>query len=253
MVELDVALDQKQRKQGSPLNLPADVEGMRTAENIDSEVVTEVAARLSKINVVSYERATQDQPPASLPSDSNTETDVNEKMSLLKKDDEPQLEQRQLDQERRKVALEKYAGLRAEFFPEVPDISGEELLDLMKNDAVGNSVILIDCRSEAERQASMYKGAVTIEEFEANAEYFKEKEIVAYCAIGRRSGMFLKKLMERYPGIRVRNHAGSMVDWAHVGGPLVEQKTQYPTNRIHPNGTWVPYLPLTRNLQVVGT
>ncbi|OAE21343.1 hypothetical protein AXG93_3158s1030 [Marchantia polymorpha subsp. ruderalis] len=103
----------------------------------------------------------------------------------------------------------------------------------------------------AKEQVSVYKGAVTISEFEANIESFKEKLIVAYCAIGRRSGMFLKKLLEQYPGIKVRNHAGSVVDWAHVGGPFVDQTTGTPTNRVHPNGTWLPYLPMTRNLQVV--
>ncbi|BBN07230.1 hypothetical protein MPTK1_4g02090 [Marchantia polymorpha subsp. ruderalis] len=157
----------------------------------------------------------------------------------------------QLDAQRREAALVKYKKLREEFFPEVDDISGEELLEFVQKNAIGDSVILVDCRSEAERHVSVYKGAVTISEFEANIESFKEKLIVAYCAIGRRSGMFLKKLLEQYPGIKVRNHAGSVVDWAHVGGPFVDQTTGTPTNRVHPNGTWLPYLPMTRNLQVV--
>ncbi|KAL2629378.1 hypothetical protein R1flu_014064 [Riccia fluitans] len=253
--ELNVALDQGQGEEGSYLNSPPDSNGLmegqlyRRAENLLSQKdVEDTSTRLSKI--LDFGGTTHGKPPVSLPSNNEIKG-----ISILNGyvEEEVQGEGLQLDQKRRKAALEQYAKLRAELFPEVPNISGEELLDLLKKGAIGNSVILVDCRSEAERQVSIYKGAVTIQDFEMNTEDFKDKEIVAYCAIGRRSGLFLKQLVQRYPGIQVRNHAGSMVDWAHVGGPLVEQKTGNPINRIHPNGTWAPYLPLTKNLEVIGT
>jgi hypothetical protein len=56
--------------------------------------------------------------------------------------------------ERRRAALLKYKTLRDQFFPEVPEITGEELLQLVEQGAVGNSVTLVDCRSDAERKVS---------------------------------------------------------------------------------------------------
>lgn len=73
-----------------------------------------------------------------------------------------------------------------------------------------------------------------------------------FSAIGRRSGLFAKELLVKYPGIKVRNHSGIVVDWTHVGGPFMDEATGAPTLQVHPSTSWIPYLPLGKGLQVYG-
>ena len=61
-------------------------------------------------------------------------------------------------------------------------------------------------------------------------------DVVAYCTIGGRSGQFVKKFLAANPGVaaraRVRNFKCSLIDWAHVGGVVVDGEGR-PTKRIH--------------------
>lgn len=57
-------------------------------------------------------------------------------------------------------------------------------------------------------------------------------------AIGRRSGLFAKRVLDQDPTIKIRNHIGGILDWSHVDGPLVDGKTQQPIKRVHAGGPY---------------
>ncbi|MBI5474407.1 MAG: rhodanese-like domain-containing protein [Ignavibacteriae bacterium] len=83
-----------------------------------------------------------------------------------------------------------------------------------------NSIVLLDVRTAAERQAGSIKGSLHIPLHEirrrANElEKHKGREIVCYCATGSRSGSAaatLKKL-----GFTVANMRGGIAEWNYSG------------------------------------
>ena len=65
----------------------------------------------------------------------------------------------------------------------------------------------------------MIPGAISVEEFEADEGRYADLTVVAYCTIGDRSSEYAQRLTRR--GRRVLNLRGSILAWAHAGGPLV--------------------------------
>ena len=55
-------------------------------------------------------------------------------------------------------------------------------------------VVVVDVREAAETAVSMIPGAVTKEQFEAEAERYAQHTVVAYCTIGYRSGKYCQEL-----------------------------------------------------------
>ncbi|TNE86672.1 MAG: rhodanese-like domain-containing protein [Deltaproteobacteria bacterium] len=123
------------------------------------------------------------------------------------------------------AAMAMYATYR-EAFPEVPEISASDLRDALHGEA---PPVLVDVRSDAERGVSTIPGAVSPERFASEAP---EGPVVTYCTIGARSGEYAEKL--RSEGRDVRNLAGSLLAWTHVGGELVDGDG--PTRRVHVYG-----------------
>ncbi len=104
----------------------------------------------------------------------------------------------------------------------VPVASYEDVADLRRR---GNRVYLIDVRSQAERDISMEKTAVSSESFEAlrldprNAD---DVVLVPYCTIGHRSGVYAKQLIEKgWDRSRVFNGMG-VVPFSYDGLELKE-------------------------------
>lgn len=158
------------------------------------------------------------------------------------------------DEEKRERLLRTYRALCEENFKGVPEISSEELLQILTHPCadVRASVVLVDCRSEAEQSVSIFPGAVTMIEAEQNLEKYKQVELIPYCAIGRRSGFFTKKILERNLGIKIRNHVGGILDWSHVKGPLVDPNTQQEIQRVHAGGAYhLKHLPSFGNLEIL--
>lgn len=54
--------------------------------------------------------------------------------------------------ERRSFLLKKYRAHYDELFPGVPEVSSEELIQLLLQPSSAESPIVIDCRSEAEQK-----------------------------------------------------------------------------------------------------
>jgi len=125
-----------------------------------------------------------------------------------------------------------------ESFPDVPDVTVSELVDLMKNE--GDKVVLVDIRETKEQEVSMIPGAITQNEFESDLENYKNKIIVPYCTIGYRSGLYAKKLREN--GLNARNLEKSVIAWAEAGKDFVDGNGK-PTRRVHVYGSKWNLLP----------
>ena len=129
----------------------------------------------------------------------------------------------ELDDSERVLQIEKmYRSYRALGFATVPEVRAADLASL-------DDPVLVDVRSEGERGVSMLPGAVSREHFEANRERYAGRPVVAYCTIGARSGLYVKKLLKR--GVDAYNLAGSILLWTHGGGRLVDAEGD--TLRVH--------------------
>lgn len=84
---------------------------------------------------------------------------------------------------------------------EVKTMSGQELVDLMADDAKMGETIIVDVRKTNEFEEGHIEGAINIplEEIEGNLptlEAFKDKTVVFYCNTGNRSGKAGKILVD---------------------------------------------------------
>ena len=126
------------------------------------------------------------------------------------------------DQKRQRIE-ELYAGYRASF-PNVPEMTVDQLLVAQKT----GQVVLVDVRKPAEQNVSMIPGAIPARQFEEEGERYEEKQIVVYCTIGYRSGLYAKKFNEQ--GYRAVNLKGGILAWVHAGQMIVNHNGQ--TNRV---------------------
>jgi len=167
---------------------------------------------------------------------------------------DPEVQQEMTDMEKRERLLQTYNALCDENFKGVPEISSEEVLQILSHPSedVRRSIVLVDCRSEDEQAVSMFPGAVTMIEVEGNLDKYKELELIPYCAIGRRSGYFTKRVLEKEPGMKIRNHVGGILDWSHVEGPFVDRNTQQAIQRVHAGGAYhLKHLPSFGKLEFI--
>ncbi len=114
-------------------------------------------------------------------------------------------------------------------FPDVESVTPSEFRTL---EAEGDTV-LVDVRSPKERAVAVIPGSVSKEEFEAHAEEYSGKKIVAYCTIGYRSGQYAASLREK--GFDAYNLKGSILAWVHDGGKVVDPEGNE-THTIHVYG-----------------
>lgn len=117
-------------------------------------------------------------------------------------------------------------------FPDVPETNPEALQAALKAAA---PPVVVDVRTEEEQRISMIPGAISQHEFEVDPARFEGREVVTYCTIGYRSGVYAQKLREK--GWKASNLRGSILAWTHAGLDLV--RTGAPTRRVHVYGaTW---------------
>ena len=115
----------------------------------------------------------------------------------------------------------------AKVFPEVPNLSSKEIVQLLKQKS--QNFILVDVRTQKEQDISIIPGAISKEHFEKNIDKFKGKKVIAYCTIGFRSSRYVEKLLKK--GHNAFNLWGSILAWAHEGGELVIKHKK--TKKIH--------------------
>jgi len=109
-------------------------------------------------------------------------------------------------------------------FPEVRDIQAKELK---------KSYVFIDIRTDRERALSTIPGSISKEDFEANIEDYIDQDLVTFCTVGYRSGIYAQELMEE--GHRVQNLVGGVLMWAHDGRKFIDSKG-HPTKTVHVYG-----------------
>ena len=95
------------------------------------------------------------------------------------------------DAEKRARIEELYESYRGGF-PDAPEITVEALVREL---AGPEPPVLVDVRSDDEREVSTLPGAISQKEFEKDPDRFAGREVVTYCTIGYRSGRYTEKLV----------------------------------------------------------
>lgn len=131
------------------------------------------------------------------------------------------------DEGKRQRINDFYQGFRGKFGG-VPEVTVDELTKLAESERV----VLVDVRTDPEREVSMIPDAIPAAEFEARKAEFEGATVVPYCTVGFRSGLYSKQLHE--DGWKVANLVGSIVAWTHSGGTLVNAEGE--TRRVHVAG-----------------
>jgi len=121
------------------------------------------------------------------------------------------------DAQKRQAIERMFAGYKKQF-PNVPELTVNQLVQKQKND---KNLVLVDVRTAKEQAVSMIPGAITQDAFEKHKDQYKDKHIVTYCTIGYRSGLYAKKL--RGQGFDAANLKGSILSWTQAGQPLVNK------------------------------
>lgn len=122
----------------------------------------------------------------------------------------------------RTPAWERALRLVRQAFPEVPQMSTQQLT-AMRADDTAPGIVLLDARSSTEFKVSHLPGAVlasnTRMALEALEAIDPVRTVVVYCSVGYRSSQLAEKLRAR--GIEnVFNLEGSLFQWANEGRPL---------------------------------
>ena len=117
------------------------------------------------------------------------------------------------DESKKLRVIEMYEEYKKSF-PEVSDLSPQQVLKIMKR----IDVVFVDVREPEEQEISMIPGAVPHKKFLENPDIYEESLIIAYCTISYRSGKFVDRLRKR--GIHLINLQGGLLAWLHAGGPV---------------------------------
>jgi rhodanese-related sulfurtransferase len=127
--------------------------------------------------------------------------------------------------------LKKVNSMYAEYkasFPDVPDISAEQVLRRMEE----GRVVFVDVRETKEQIISMLPGAITKKAFLQNPDVYKDYRVIGYCTISYRSGRLAQRLKKK--GIHMLNLEGGILAWLHAGGKV--HRDGRPVNRVHVYG-----------------
>ena len=145
------------------------------------------------------------------------------------------------------TCFNKYARLGG-FRNKVAHVSSKELAQLPRQ-----AYVLVDCRPEKERHVSRIPNSISQKEYTENKEVYEtqNKMVVTTCTIGYRSGKFALELLSSNSEARVKNHAGSIMDWCHEGLSLVDENGM-PTKDVHPYGkSWIKYFPQNKGYNFI--
>ena len=122
----------------------------------------------------------------------------------------------------RTPAWDRTLRLVRQAFPEVPQMSTQQLA-AMRTDDTAPDIVLLDARSATEFKVSHLPGAVLASNTRMALEALDASDpvrtVVVYCSVGYRSSQLAEKLRAR--GIEnVFNLEGSLFQWANEGRPL---------------------------------
>lgn len=132
--------------------------------------------------------------------------------------------------------LARVRTLYAGFEPAFAQVEAWEAARLHAALDVGERVVLVDVRSDAERRISTLRGAITPAAYLRDLAAHGDAPVVAFCTLGVRAGAWAAE--QCADGRRVGNLVGGLLAWTHVEGPLVGPDGA-PTQRLHVSArTW---------------
>ncbi|MDF1516230.1 MAG: rhodanese-like domain-containing protein, partial [Anaerolineae bacterium] len=103
--------------------------------------------------------------------------------------------------------------------------------------------VIVDVRSEVEREVSIIPGAIAFAEFQAYADAYLGQPVLVYCTVGCRSATHTHNLREQ--GVEAYNLWGGVVDWAEYGGKFTTLTGQRTKKCTLTAGAGICYLLLT--------
>ena len=111
-----------------------------------------------------------------------------------------------------------------------PAVTTEQVQALFADSKSDKRFVIVDVRNKVETDVSIIPGAITLAEFEKTQKDHHGKNVIAYCTVGYRSGLYAKELRKK--GWIAWNYEGSILDWCNSGLP-VETPDGQRTTRVH--------------------
>ena len=135
----------------------------------------------------------------------------------------------------REAKARKCAESHCAAFPKIAAVTAQEFMELR-----GPNCVVVDVRTREERRVARIPGSISRRAFETSLEEddYRERDVVVYCTVGRRSGAYATALEKRHLCRSVRNSHGIVAyshhDDAYGEGPhaLVDDDDR-PAERIH--------------------
>jgi rhodanese-related sulfurtransferase len=129
------------------------------------------------------------------------------------------------------------ANFQHKFEGSVPSLKSHDLITQYHPEAV----ILIDCRTKAEQNVSMIRGAIPIHDSMNLLKLGNDnKPIVTYCTLGFRSGLEAERLRDVLGADRVIFNLDGILAYTHAlekrpddAPPLVDPSTSKVTKEVH--------------------
>lgn len=107
---------------------------------------------------------------------------------------------------------------------------GELVGWLEQRSARGKPLVLVDVRSDREREISMIPGAISKADFEQAGDVYRDAVVVSYCTVGGRSFAYTRQLSQQ--GFDAVNFKASIIGWCEAEQELMTPGGE-PTNRVH--------------------
>ena len=125
--------------------------------------------------------------------------------------------------------VEQLANECLQKYQDVPWISLNDFLN--RNNQT--KWIIVDVRSQIERNVSIIPNAISADKFELNHDQFTSYNILVYCTAGCRSGTYTQLLNKN--GFRAFNLKGGVLAWALEGKSFITLKGEK-TYQVHVYG-----------------
>ncbi len=109
-----------------------------------------------------------------------------------------------------------------------------------QDSAKARNWVLIDVRTQQEREISIIAGSLHLAEFEARRDDLRDRPILVYCTVGCRSGAYVEQLVA--DGFEAWNLHGGVLAWSIAGREMVDPEGR-PTTRVHVYGKRWAVLP----------
>lgn len=133
---------------------------------------------------------------------------------------------------RNRERCRKFTSMYQSKFQDIDYLTSDELIRMegQREDENSNRIILVDVRTEPERQVSMLEGALTKEQFAqevSNGDVPTDAEIVTYCTMGYRSGFEARRFRMQYPQFKDRiKSLDGIVAYTHALGDKQQQEQE---------------------------